>query len=275
MSLTKTILLFVILSCCVIADGYSGGDNYLSGARSAAMVSASVMMTDIWAAANNQAGLGYIEQPTAALYYGSCLNVKSLSQRAGVFAWPVKSTTIAANYRYFGFSKYNESRFGLAVGKKIGEKFALGIQMDYLHTHFSDNYGNFGVLCGEVGLLCTPVENLTVGAHLFNVSQSKQKANPDEKVPTVMRFGIGYTIQDKATVSVETEKDLRMDAVFKGGLEYKPIDKLYFRCGVSTGLLYQYAFGLGYGWKAFTVDVAFSHHKFLGYNPHISLIANL
>ena len=185
----------------------------------------------------------------------------------------MENSAFGINYRYFGFSKYNESKFGLAVAKRLGDQFALGVQMDYFHTHFADDYGNVGILCGEIGLLYQPVDNLMVGAHLFNVSQSKQKVNLDDRVPTIMRFGIGYTIQEKATISVETEKDLRMDAVFKAGLEYTPIGDLYLRCGASTGNLYQYAFGLGYSWKFFTIDMAFNHHKFFGYTPHISIIA--
>jgi len=254
---------------------HAGNDNYPLGARSAGMATSSVMLTDIWASANNQAALGYIERPAAAVYYENRLNVKSLSLQAGTVAIPVHSTVIGVNYRYFGLSIYNESKFGLAVGRRLGEKFALGVQMDYFHTHIAGDYGNFGILCGEVGLLCEPVEKLTVGVHVFNVSQSRQKVNLDERVPTIMRFGIGYAIHEKATISVETEKDLRMDAVFKGGLEYSPVGDLFFRCGMSTGTMYQYSFGLGYGWKYFTVDISFSHHKFLGYSPHISLIAKL
>jgi len=269
----KTIVLYVIFGCYVAGNCFAGNDNYPLGARSAGMATASVVMTDIWASANNQAGLGYLEKPVAAVYYENRMNVKSLSLQAGAFAIPVSSTTIGVNYRYFGFSKYNESKFGLAVAKRLGEQFALGVQIDYFHTHFADDYGNVGALCGEVGLLYEPVKNLMVGAHLFNISQTKQKVNLDERVPTIMRFGIGYTIQEKATISVETEKDLRMDAVFKAGLEYAPVSDLFLRCGVSTGNLYQYAFGLGYSWKFFTIDMAFNHHKFFGYSPHISLIA--
>ena len=270
---TLAIILYVFFCGFTTVVCYAGNDNYPLGARAAGMASASVMLTDIWASVNNQAALGYLEKPTAAIYYENRLNVKELALQSGVFALPVKSTAIAVSYRYFGFSKYNEFKFGLAIGKRLSEKFAMGIQMDYFHTYFAGDYGNTGVLSGEIGILYEPVENLTVGAHLFNVSQSKQKANYDERIPTIMRFGIGYNIQDKAIVSVETEKDLRMDAVFKAGLEYSPIDDLSLRCGVSTGNIYQYAFGIGYGWKYFTIDIAFSHHKFLGYSPHFSLSA--
>jgi hypothetical protein len=271
----RNIMLHTVLGSCMMGICHAGNDHYPIGARSAGMASASVVLIDIWASANNQAGLGYLERPTAATYYENRLNVKSLSLQAGAFALPVHSTTICVNYRYFGYSKYNESKFGLAVGKKLGEKFALGVQMDYFHTYFADDYGTFGVLCGEIGLLSEPVEHLKIGAHLFNVSQSRQKTSLNDRIPTVMRLGIGYTIQGKATISVETEKDLQHDAVFKGGLEYSPFGDLFLRCGLSTGNIYQYAFGLGYGWKYFTIDMAFSHHKFLGYSPQISLIAKL
>ena len=265
----------IVFNCYWINICHAGNDNYPLGARSAGMASTSVVLTDIWASANNQAGLGYLKQPTAAVYCENRLNIKSLMLQAGAFALPIQSTTVGVNYRYFGFSKYNESKFGLAVGKRLGKKFAMGVQIDYFHTHFAGDYGNVGLLCGEIGLLCEPVEHLTVGVHLFNPTQSKQKVNYDERAPTVMRFGVGYTIQDKAVISIETEKDLRMDAIFKGGFEYSPIGDLFLRCGVSTGNLYQYAFGLGYSWKFFTVDMAFNHHKFFGYSPHISIIAKL
>lgn len=264
------------LICCIIVSNYritichAGNDNYPLGARSAGMASASVVLTDIWASANNQAGLGYIKQPTAAVYYENRLNVKSLSLQAGAFALPVQSTIVGVNYRYFGFSKYNESKLGLAVGKRLGEKLAMGVQIDYFHTHFAGDYKNTGLLCGEIGLLSEPAEHLIIGAHLFNVTQSRIK---DERTPAIMRLGIGYTIQEKAIISLETEKDLRMDAIFKGGLEYSPVDSLFLRCGMSTGNLYQYSFGMGYGWKYCMVDISFSHHKFFGYSPHISLIA--
>ena len=273
--LVKNVVLYAVFNAYMAGDCHAGNDNYPLGARSAGMATASVVLTDVWASANNQAGLGFLEQPTAALYYENRLNVKNLSLQAATFAIPVQSTTIGVNYRYFGFSKYHESKFGLAVAKQIGEKFALGVQMDYFQTHFAGDYGNVGILCAEIGLLCKPVENLIVGAHLFNVARSKQKVNYDELMPTIMRLGVGYTIHDKATVSVETEKDLRMNAIFKGGLEYSPIDDLFLRCGMSNGTMHQFSFGLGYEWKNLTVDISFSHHKFLGFSPHISLIAKL
>jgi len=134
----KNIVFYIVFINC-IAICY-GNDNYPLGARSAGMATASVMMTDIWASSNNQAGLGYLERPAAGIYYENRLNVKGLSLQSATFAFPVNSTVIGLNYRYFGFSSYIESKFGLAVGRKLGEKFSMGVQMDVFHTHYSGDY---------------------------------------------------------------------------------------------------------------------------------------
>ena len=271
----KSTILCAIFSMFWASVCHASNDNFPLGARSSGMASSSVVLTDIWSSSNNQAGLAFLKQPTAAAYYENRLNVKSLSLQAGAFAMPIHATVVGFNYHYFGFSKYNESKFGLAVAKRLGEKFAVGVQLDYYLTHFAGDYRNTGFLCGEIGVLYEPVENLTIGAHLFNLTRSRQKVDYDRRAPTIMRLGAGYTIQEKATISVETEKNLLMDVIFKAGLEYSPIDDLFLRCGMSTGVLYQYSFGVGYGWKNITVDISFSHHKFFGYSPHISLIAKL
>jgi len=263
------ILLFIFINSYIC---YAGNDNFPLGARSAGMATASVTNTDVWASANNQAGLGYIEQPVASIYYENRLNVSALALHAAAIAIPFNSTVVGVNYRYWGYEKYNESKFGLAVGKRLSEKLAMGVQMDYFRAHISGDYGDIGVLCGEIGLMYELVENLTVGAHLYNLWQSKQKVNYDERVPTIMRFGFGYKIKDIATVSVETEKDLNKDPIFKSGFEYNLSGDLFLRCGVLYGSMYQYSFGLGYGWKRVTLDISFSNHKFLGYVPHIALI---
>ena len=271
----KSTVLSIVFWLCATVACFSGNDNYPLGARSVGLATASVALTDIWAGVNNQAALGYLEKPVAAWYYENRLNVKELALHAGAFAIPVKSTVLGVNTRYFGYSKYNEFKFGLAVAKRLGDKFAMGVQMNYFQTYFADDYGNVGALCGEIGLMYEPVEHLKVGAHLFNVTQTKQKASLDGRLPTIMRFGASYAINEKAIISIETEKDLRMEAVFKAGLEYSPIDNLFLRCGMSNANINQYAFGVGYVWKQFAIDIAFSHHKFFGYSPHVSLIANL
>jgi hypothetical protein len=253
----------------------AGNDNHPTGARSAGTATASVTHTDIWASANNQAGLAWLEEAAAALYYENRWNMQPLPVHAGVVALPVKATVIGVSYRYFGFSKYNETKIGLAAAKKLWEKFALGVQVDYFRTYFAYDYGKFNVLSAEAGLLYEPVKHLTVGMHVFNMLQSKHREYTGEYIPTVMRFGVGYTIPERAVISVETEKDLRMKPVFKAGLEFMPVKNVCLRYGMSNGLMYQYAFGIGYSWKRCTFDMAFSRHKLLGYSPHISVIAHL
>src|SRR5215469_8185965 len=101
----KNIALCIVFAIYLVGSCRAGNDNYPLGARSAGMATASVVLTDIWSSANNQAGLGYLERPVATLYYENRLNVKNLSLQSGAFAIPINTTTVGVNYRYFGYSK--------------------------------------------------------------------------------------------------------------------------------------------------------------------------
>ena len=71
------------------------------------------------------------------------------------------------------------------------------------------------------------VENLYVGAHMYNPTRSKIADYDDERIPTIMRIGLGYNFADKVFLSVETEKDLVNKAIFKAGIEYDFLKHIY------------------------------------------------
>lgn len=268
-SLTK---LSVQLVLCIFLCSNIQADNgnYPAGARSAALSNASVTLYDTWGTFNNQAGLAYLTLPTVSFYFENRFLVKEFSMQAGTFALPTKTGTIAACYRYFGYSRYYEAKFGLAYSRKFTEHFAVGVQVDYLQTHMAEGYGNYNAVSAEIGLLARPVKNLTVGFHLYNPTKVKQNAPFEESVPTIARLGFSYSFDNKAILLLETEKDLRQDLVYKGGLEVKAMEKLYLRGGFSSGYE-QYSFGLGYKFRKLIVDMAFTRHYYLGFTPHISL----
>ena len=190
--------------------------------------------------------------------------------QAGMLAIPFKPGTIGLSYRYFGYSKFYEAKFGLAYSRKFTEHFSVGVQVDYLQTHIAEGYGNFNAVTAEIGLLAEPIKNLSIGFHLYNPTRVKKNAPFEENVPTVARLGCSYRFEDKATLLLETEKDINQEPVYKGGLEVKTLDKLYLRGGFSSGYE-QYSFGLGYKFRKIIVDMAFTRHYYLGFTPHVSL----
>jgi len=248
-------------------------DNVPEGGRSAALANASVALTDFWSLQNNQAGLAFYNRPAGAIYFENRYMVKEMSMKAGGLVMPTKAGVLGLNISYFGYPKYNESKFGLAYARSFGDVLAVGVQLDYLLTSVSENYGKKGVATFEIGLLSKINEHLSIGAHIFNPVQAKLTDYNNERIPAIIRVGAAYSFDENILVSVEAEKDTQMDPVLKCGLEYRIIEQIYVRGGISTnpGL---YSFGFGLDFKKLKIDFSSSVHHVLGYSPQISLIYN-
>ncbi|MGZ4033447.1 MAG: hypothetical protein ACXVP4_01175, partial [Bacteroidia bacterium] len=240
------------------------------GARSAAMGNASVSLSDVWSAQQNQAGLGFVRNFSAGAYYENRFSLKELSIKGAVAALPVKSGTFGLCITNFGYSLYNENKYSLSFSKAFGDKLSAGIAMDYLVTKIAEGYGTRGVLAAEAGIQARPVKGLSIGVHVFNPTRSKQANYNDERIPTIIRLGADYNFSNKVILAVETEKDIAKKAIFKAGLEYKVVKEFYLRVGISTNPSLG-SFGFGINLKNFKIDLSASYHQTLGFSPQLGL----
>ncbi|HBS88733.1 MAG: hypothetical protein A2W91_19005 [Bacteroidetes bacterium GWF2_38_335] len=262
--------LLIILLVSGLSLNQLWAQNYPTGARSSGMGNASVMLSDVWSGYNNQAGLGNIETTQLGFHFENKFAIPEYSLQSFSGAFPVQSGTFGLNLSYFGYGQYNESKIGLGFGKKLAEHFSLGIQLDYLNTYISNMYGNHGAVTGEIGFIAEPIENLFIGGHLFNPTKAKIAEYNSERIPTLFRIGMGYNFRDKAFLAIETEKDIDYNPVFKAGLEFRLIEKLMLRAGISTNPV-QNSFGITYSLGKFKVDIAFATHRELGMIPFVSV----
>ena len=261
---------FIILALLNINQSFAQNYNYEVGGRSAGISHASVALKDYWAGFNNQAALGYLEHPYAGFYFENKFQTKEFSMQAGTFAYPFKPGALSLSYRYFGFSQFYESKVGLGFGRKFTEKFAAGVQIDYLQTFIAEGTGSSQALAAEAGLMAEPVSNLIIGFQVFNPTPANKNKPFEDQIPTIFRTGFAYTLEKKATVLCEVQKDLNSSPLFKAGMELRVIESLDFRVGFSTAIE-QYSVGLGYHFKNLLADLAFSHHQVLGFSPKISI----
>ena len=272
----KLISLF-ILAVLPSLNLKAGSDNYDIGARSGGMANASVTLSDLWSVHHNQAGLARLEKISAGIYYENKFLLSNLGLKAAAVAIPVTGApgtrgVFGISMSYFGYSLYNDSKIGLAYAKSFGDKFSAGIQLNYLSTRIGGDfdYGKKGAVAVEGGIQARLSDNLSIGAHIFNPTRTKIADYDDERIPTIMRFGVDYTFSEKVFVSIETEKDIDFKPVFKAGLEYRAIEELYLRTGISTNPTLN-TFGFGLNLKQFTFDFAVSIHQVLGFAPQLSL----
>lgn len=245
--------------------------NDLIGARSAAMGGFNVTLSDVWSTNNNQAGLGFIEDLSGGIYYENRFLLKETSYKAGAFVMPVKSGALGLSVTSFGFELYNETKAGLSYGQRFGDKFSVGIQLNYLNTKLTQEYGSKTSFTGAVGLIAKLSKELSLGVHVYNPTRTKLAEYDDERIPTIMKLGLDYRFSDKVMLAVSTEKDVNFDAIVNAGLEYHMTEIFYLRGGISTNPT-QYAFGFGMQLKDFKIDLSSSFHQTLGITPGISII---
>ncbi len=259
--------LFVLIPACLSAIHH----NYPQGGRSASLAGASVALADYWSVQNNQAGLAFYNRMAAGAYFENRFMVKELSLKAAGAVLPTRSGVFGFNFTYFGYPKYNESKIALSYARSFGNVFAASVQLNYLITSIGDDYGKKGVATFEAGLMSKVNENLTLAAHVFNPLMVKITDENSERIPAIIRVGAAYSIDKNILVLAEVEKDSYFDPVFKAGLEYRIIEKIFVRGGVSSnpGL---YSFGFGLNLKKLTIDFSSSVHHTLGYSPQVSMI---
>ncbi len=245
-------------------------DNYPVGSRSRGLANASVTIYDVWSTHHNQAGLAKFEEPAIGLHYENKFIIKEYGLQALAFVLPTNSGNFGLSLSFFGYSKYNETKFGLAYARMLSEKISVGIQVDYLNTYIANDYGNRGTVAGEIGIIAEPFDKLFVGVHVYNPTLSKIPTYSTERVPTIFRFGTAYKFSDKLFLAAETEKDIDFDPVFKVGVEYKLLEDFYLRTGINTNPV-QNSFGVGYVLNRLKADIAFSSHKYLGITPHFTI----
>ncbi len=263
----------VFLFCLLFSPASrASNDNYPAGARAAAMGQTGVMYPDFWSIWHNQAGLGFYHRFSAGFHHENRFMLPEFGLNCVGITLPTSSGTFGLSWSYFGYSRYHENKFGLALGKSFHDRFAAGLQIDYLNTFIDDESGSSGTVAVEAGILAEPYEGLLVGFHVFNPTASAHTKRKQEPVPVIMRVGLGYRFDDRLFLGVETEKDLGIArAFFKLGLEYRLFEYIYVRTGISVQEYVHHSFGLGFRMQNFQADLAFSYQQIAGYTPYLSL----
>lgn len=242
------------------------------GARSAAMASASLCLSDLWAVNNNQASLSNLKSPQAGVYYENRFQINELGLRCFAFAMPIANSVIGFSVNNFGFNLYNENKLGIAYSKNLFKNLSAGIQIDYFNTRFAENYENINIFTFEGGFRADISEKFAIASHIFNPIKVNRK-NLNQPLSSALKVGCLYSPSSKIIIAIEADKDMFYQPVMKIGIEYNPLKNIFFRTGVSTLPEYN-SFGFGINSNHFIFDFSSSLHQILGFSHQFSIIYN-
>jgi hypothetical protein len=266
---------FLCLLCifiCIQSISYADGGLYLfpKGAKAIGMGKSGLLNVDIWSVYNNQAALASIKNINAGLHYENRFFMKQLGISAGAFVLPALTGALGFDIAHMGFDDYGETRIGASYGKKLAKRLSLGVRFNYHLLSFT-GYPDFFTFTGEIGLISEPLNNLFVGAHVFNPTFSKLNSRHEDPVPVIFEIGAGYKIGGKLMLTAEFGKEQYSDMSPRFGVDYSLFKSMSLRSGVSLNPV---EISFGAGWtvkKKLALDFAFYHHEVLGYSPQLSL----
>ncbi|QNE38377.1 hypothetical protein F1C16_01775 [Hymenobacter sp. NBH84] len=263
-----------LLGLHAFAQGNGPG---IRGARAAALGYTSTTLHDVWAVGNNAAGLGQLTEPEVGFYAENRFLLPNFNTAALAVALPLgevvenrpKNGVVGFEAQRFGGKLYAEQRLGAAYGYRSGQ-VSVGARLDVLQMSI-EGLGSRRALALSLGGQAEIMpKKLVFGAYLYNLNQARLARYQDERVPTVLRAGLGYQPTEKVLLTVETEKDVDHDADFRAGLEYKVLDVLQVRAGFAA-LSEQTTGGVGFQTGQLRIDYAAAWQTVLGLSQHLSV----
>lgn len=266
----------LLLTAALASTASAGGEFFPIGARYAGMGGSGLILTDLWSVRANPAGIAGLDKPMAGLFYQRHFLSEELAHQGLAVALPAGKGAFGIGMDRYGYSLYNETRASLGYAMRFGEGLRAGVQLNYLGVRIGEQYGSTSAWAAELGMQARLTDELWIAAHLYNPTQAKLGARTesqvplDERVPTVLRAGLGWLVSPKLTLTGDAEKDIDRKERFRFGLEYAPSKALYLRTGISTGPVSGH-FGAGFRTERLEIDLAVAVRAQLGPTPMINL----
>jgi len=240
------------------------------GARAAALGNAAVTFQDSWALFQNPAGIAGLKQPEIGVYADTRFGISAFTTVALQAVYPTgKYGNYGVSFSRFGDALFNRQHIGFGASHALGQ-FRVGAKVDIWQLAVQ-GYGSRKVVTLSLGGQAEIIPDLYFGAYAYNLNQARLSDFEEERLPTIMKAGLGYRLYYKLYLALETEKSLEHDADFKAGIEYTFLDdKLALRTGFST-LTNKATAGAGFKAHQLLIDYAFGATTLLGYSHHLSV----
>lgn len=230
----------------------------------------SQQFSDAFSLAANQASLANLKTFSAGVYNERRFFLKALSQYTAAVVVPTNSGSFGFKADYFGETAFNESALGLAYGRSLGSKLALGLQFNYLSVNTS-GYGGASLVSFAVGGLVHLTPQLNAGLQAYNPVGKSWGKEGLEKLPAAYSVGLGYDVSPQVFLGVEIEKLEDQPVGVNFGLHYTVAEKVLARAGIQSASS-SYYLGGGVRFNRFRVDVTASLHPYLGLTPGLLLL---
>lgn len=217
----------------------------------------------------NQAALVSSSTFMAGIFSERRFMLQELSFYQVAATLPTRSGNFGLTGTYFGNTANTETEIGLAYGRKLSDKLAIGGQFNYYSQRIPQYYSS-GAISVEAGLLLKINEQVKAGFHVYNPNGSKL-AKTEEKLPAMYTVGFGYEPSNRFMLSGEVLKIEDEKVNFTALARYQFDKRLYARVGINTAHAV-YSIAGGVQLSNLSVEVMTAVHSQLGITPGLQLL---
>lgn len=259
----------IILALCNFCSG-----QVIPGARQTGLSYSDIALPgNIFSVLINPAGTETIQGTEFAVFYSpSPFGMKELATgyAAGSYDFGIFRGT--AGYSIYGFELYRENSFYFGFSRTFSGKLLTGITLSVTNISIK-NYGSTSVYRLNCGIIYPVAKIVNIGFSVQNLTQSKIK-NDIMPLPVCYDFGISLFPIEDISVNIAAEKETYFNTSARFGIEYKIIEFLTLRSGLTTEPD-TYSGGISLKYSLLNFSYSFSSHNELGMTHQVELIINI
>ncbi len=168
----------------------------------------------------------------------------------------------------FGYNLYQEFTGRVAWGRSLGSIFDIGLSLSYYHLSIQ-NYGSSGTAGLDAGVIAQCNSSIRTGFVITNIN-NPHIGSSHESLPQTLTIGATIDLLPRISISAELFKDFQFPVSMRYGIEYTPLNEIYFSVGTSTepSIL---AGGFGLSFSYFHIEYAIQYHQPLGISHYVTL----
>ena len=186
------------------------------------------------------------------------------------FVYSHPTLSFSAGVSHHGFTEYGEMCVGVNFSRLFKPYISIGIGVEYLGWYYTDAWQNMA--CLNLGLMVFPVNNLSIGFSVYNISFSKFIIDESKyAVPTIFYLGLKYQFTELIFLSAEASLTLKENITASLGLEYFFVKQVGMRVGVYVSDQVSPCLGLGINLKGFCIDIGAQYNLKLGLTSSVGI----
>lgn len=235
------------------------------------MGGASLAQSGVFALAYNPVGAANLESLTIAAAYQQHFLATDIATQAILLGLPLKnSSTVGLTFVNYGIFDLNSFfRTGFSYSKNFGKNITASLTANY-HLYAVKQYQSESTLSADLSFKYNWSKFLQTAVLFKNIGNNRLSTMVDERIERELGVGFLYLIGSDIHIAADVVKDFAADVLYRAGVSYFFSPLFCMRTGASSGPL-KYTAGCGFADGKWTVDFAFTYHRYLNMSPQLAM----